>query len=103
MIKKIETPYYECHVTVDKFHKFDEYIMQLVLNNDPDWKFSNITDDIVLGPGPKMYATANFPTEIGIKQCKENLAECVLKLKHLGLQVVRYKIECVVFDERLVA
>jgi hypothetical protein len=101
----MKTPYYECHVTVKaKFAgtrgsgMVEKKTMRGIVE-DNGWSFSEITDDPVLGPGAKLYATAHFDTDIKVRKVQKETVAMVDKLKAGGMHVVRHKIECVILDE----
>jgi hypothetical protein len=88
--------YYECHITVEDGCK--DLMEKELLNTC--WKFSQITDDLILGPGNKMYATAHFSLASGIKPVRTELDTMAGILEAAGLNVVRRKIELVLYDTK---
>ena len=85
--------YYECHVTV-----VDGNVYNMTSVGSPDWKYSEISDDIVLGPGMKSYLTRHYP-EGALKTARKDLKELVSALRLVGEKVKRAKIELVLIDE----
>jgi hypothetical protein len=84
--------YYELHITVES---------NLALKSEIEntaWKFSQITDDPILGPGPKMYATIHKDA-VNIKEVRKSLDEMVEYIRLKGFNVLRKKIELVLLDE----
>lgn len=91
-----KTPYFELHITVEGTNQTD---MKTVVETS-GWAFSNITDDVELGPGPKMYATIQLPIQ-NVKLIEKALNRMVDELQLFGHNVVRKKIECVVYDKKV--
>jgi hypothetical protein len=87
--------YYECHVT---------------LLGDPEtirphverlkWKFSCIDGDPVLGEGVKCYATRQFSKRLDIEAVQTKLFRTAYDLKAARLEVIRRKVELVIYDDR---
>jgi len=104
--------YYECHITIDPTpppHRTaaqHEQVVKDLLAADK-WTFSHIHHDIVLGVGPKFYATKHFNTD----RINEDALWAILQStrakwerKFFGagplLKILRCKIELVLRDER---
>ena len=97
---RLPTPYYELHITINnngERQKLKETVER------EGWKFSNITDDIVLGEGEKLYATIHVSCDLGIKATRLILDNLTDMLIAAGFPVIRKKIECVVYDEKFAA
>lgn len=86
--------YWELHVTMECTGKERAMVDALT-----GWTYSNITDDPILGPGAKCYATRHFH----IKQPEQFVVDAVRfassVLKQAGANVLRRKVERVVYDE----
>ncbi len=87
--------YYECHVAMlGNPAEIRSHVEKL------GWKFSAIDGDPVLGGGVKCYATMLysklFNQDVIVNRTK-NLAKT---LENLGFNVLRRKVELVVFDDR---
>lgn len=87
--------YYECHVTM--------------LGNPADirpyvenikWKFSAIDGDPTLGDGIKCYATRHFNIKLDEKEVLSKLFNAADHLRLDGINVIRRKIERVIYDDR---
>lgn len=88
-------PYYECHITcVGNKKKIEAAI------NAIGWSFSAIDKDIVLGDGVKYYATRHFNSRKSEENVKAALGLCRDELVRRGVNVIRSKVELVLFDER---
>lgn len=89
--------YYECHVTMQGNKEYAENLV-----NSIGWKFSAIDGDILLGGGLKFYATRHFNARMKAEEVKEELLS-VAEFLHsplAGVEVVRRKVELVIFDDR---
>jgi len=87
--------YYEAHVTM---LGVPDDIRPLVENLR--WKFSCIDGDINLGDGVKCYATRQFKGTLTEQEVVGKLYYAVGYLEGYGLQVIRRKVEVVIFDDR---
>ncbi len=87
---------FECHLTIDVPLNQLGHLREEI-ENKIDWKFSRITDDPLLGEGMFCYATAHFTYAMQALCKTEGLSE---ELRRSGFNVVRRKIEIVMFDER---
>jgi len=87
--------YYECHITMTGNK---ENIKPLVEAHK--WKFSAIDGDPTLGDGIKCYATRHFNTRVGELSVLNRLHEVADILKNYGINVIRRKIEKVIYDDR---
>lgn len=91
------TQYYECHVTLlglpEQIRPHVEALR---------WKFSAIDGDPVLGAGIKCYATRHFHVRHGQDEVLQWLLNAAALLRGQGLEVLRRKVELVVFDDRSV-
>lgn len=87
--------YYECHITmIGK----PEFIKPLV--EKTKWKFSSIDGDPVLGDGIKCYATRLFNYKLPQDQVLDILFHTANNLKDKDCNVVRRKIELVIYDDK---
>lgn len=87
--------YYETHIT---------------MNGNPDviekrlegtgWKFSKIDGDINLGLGIKCYATKQFNVKYGFPVVLNKLNSLAYDLHKEGFDVLRQKIELVLYDNK---
>lgn len=89
--------YYECHVTIEELLQ-NKDLKQLV--ESLGWKYSVIAGDIVLGPGPKHYATKHFNKKIPQQLILDELHGTADDLIKKGFKVVRRKCELVIFDDK---
>jgi hypothetical protein len=64
------------------------------------WKFSVIDGDILLGDGAKCYATRLFNERVGQAAVTAHLLAVARKLQRGGCNVIRRKVELVLFDDR---
>lgn len=91
--------YYECHITIDTT-QLDPVSMaglQYEIENK-GWGYSNITDDLILGPGAKAYATKHLNKKIPMVGAHARTERMANHLHSLGFKVNRVKIEMVVYD-----
>lgn len=90
--------YYECHVTMvanrDMFPTIKANVDKL------SWKFSAIDGDPSLGEGVKCYATKHFRANMDPTTVLEKLNETADEITKSGVEVVRRKIELVIYDDR---
>lgn len=88
------TEYYEAHITIleDRPRKLIQDAVEQI-----KWKFSAIDGDPVLGKRVYCYATKHYPLRIGKDIAVQDL---LIAARRLGLNVVRRKIEQVIFDDR---
>jgi hypothetical protein len=91
------TTYFECHVTLQG----NPSLIRLEVEKRK-WKFSVIDGDPVLGDGIKCYATRLFNKKKGQASVQEELFWIAEELKTLGHNVLRRKIELVIYDDRSV-
>lgn len=88
--------YYECHVTM-----LGNPSGLRPLVEDLGWIFSSIVDDICLGEGIKCYATMHYSFARHSQEQVINLVDGVSdQLKQLGVNVLRKKVELVVYDSK---
>lgn len=87
--------YYESHITIvgvpDEVRSYVERL---------GWKFSAIDGDPVLGKGVKCYATRQFKGTLNPNTVLLNLTASADRIHELGFNVVRRKIELVIYDDR---
>lgn len=91
------TPYYELHVTFVSEPDGTEPPSSIPRG----WKFSRIDGDPVLGDGIKSYLTRQLAHKLGLAHAKDLLDQAADKLKVLGYQILRKKVELVVYDARV--
>lgn len=90
--------YYECHVTMmcEKIEVIEEHVSLL------GWKFSCIDGDPILGEGLKCYATKHYPAAMSATDVIRNVQSIALQLSSKGHNVIRDKVELVIYDSKLV-
>lgn len=86
--------YYECHITMED----DWFKAKMTVERYEGWKFSRIAGDPNLGDGIKCYATIHLPGTYLIDAVKARLQAMSKTLRECGCNVVREKIELVVYD-----
>lgn len=88
--------YYECHITIlgDK-----EIAMPIVMAIG--WTFSCIDGDPDLGKGVKCYATKHFNRRLSSHTVKSILVTASEYLRLFNINVIREKIELVIYDNRI--
>lgn len=87
--------YYECHITL-KSRRADKEDLEEITN----WKFSIIDGDPVLGDGVKSYLTKQYSTKLDLTEVTDFLLATSHLVQNLGFEVIREKIELVVYDDR---
>lgn len=88
--------YYECHITMEVGPKTSKYAVELM-----GWKFSQIDGDPSLGDGPREYATIHAsPNADLIHTVVPRMQKTAEFLKWLGFNVVRQKVELVMYDTK---
>lgn len=83
-------PYYELHIT----------FLGDPLPDGAGWAQSQITDDIVLGEGPKRYLTDHQRGDTDVPEMIQGMERIADDLRASGRKVLRTKIELVVYDRR---
>lgn len=87
--------YYECHITMDAdAAKIRPLVEQI------GWKFSSISGDAVFGDTVKCYATRHFHSRLKTRAVMANLDVAAEYLALSGANVLRRKIELVLFDDK---
>lgn len=89
------TQYYECHITVEGNKELAEHCIAAF-----GWKFSAIDGDPSLGDGVKCYATIHYNNRVPLVEVIDRVQSAAKKLRNDGLNVVREKVEMVVYDTR---
>lgn len=89
--------YYECHITM---RGDPEFIRPLVESSVTGWKFSAIDGDPVLGNGVLCYATSHFPVRLSQDVVVEKMNFVAHCLSQQGAEVIRQKVELVVYDTK---
>lgn len=91
--------YYEVHITLLETDKRAiENLRKEV--EEHKWKFSVIDGDPTLGDGIKCYATRHYNVRKGEDTVLNELMRFAVHLSKTGYQVIRRKIEKVIFDDR---
>ncbi len=89
---------YEVHITMD--YVPDKLSLQVFLNSY-NWSYSAIDGDPLLGPKVFCYATKHYdPAVHDVVYVLQRTEALIELLKQQGCNVVRHKIELVVFDSR---
>lgn len=93
-------PYLELHITVQPERKVDEAELRAYLPMI-GWEFSKIENDIILGPGSKLYATKhmNWRTT-SPRDAQDTVLTVIGMLEANQFKVIRGKVEVVQFDRR---
>tara|TARA_R110002094_G_scaffold152296_2_gene140183 strand:- start:458 stop:760 length:303 start_codon:yes stop_codon:yes gene_type:complete len=92
--------YYECHVTFMENFDADPDSMGPALMG---WKFSQIDGDPVLGAGVKSYFTRQFRESLQLDSVKAEVDQVAEVLIAEGYEVLRRKVELVVYDSKQVS
>lgn len=87
--------YFEAHVTM-----LGDAAVIRPLVEELKWKFSAIDGDINLGDGIKCYATRQFNLKIGEDKALNILHDTANNLTSKNINVIRRKIEIVIYDDR---
>lgn len=87
--------YYECHITLLGARQEVEPLVK-----QTGWKFSAIDGDPTLGDGVKCYATMHFNARRPEEDVLNLLHATADSLKFWGANVIRRKIERVIYDDR---
>lgn len=90
--------YYEAHITMLAERPEHDYIKNKV--EGLGWKFSKIDGDPSLGSGVKCYATKHFKSSLPKEQVLNELINTARNLNGLYADVIREKIELVIYDTR---
>lgn len=87
--------YYEAHITMIGTSVIIEPIVKSL-----GWKFSQINGDPTLGKGIKCYATKHSKASKDKKEVLIDLQTTADSLQEQGCEVIRRKIELVIYDDR---
>ncbi len=88
--------YYECHITM----LGDSVVLKALVKTHTNWKFSAIDGDPTLGAGIKCYATRHFNAKFPDETVLKFLHETADILEAAGANVIRRKVERVLYDDR---
>lgn len=90
--------YYEVHITFTASTKaFAKYLQE---RHAQSWTFSAIDADIILGEGVKFYLTKHYNKRKGELAIMKELNDVANAMSQMS-NIIRKKIELVVYDERL--
>lgn len=89
----MEAPYFEAHITIS--NELREKAEPLAF--DYGFHMSSITDDEILGPGPKAYATKSSRD---FAQLEHEMRQLIFMFKSNRIEVLRYKLESAIIDVR---
>jgi len=89
------TTYYEAHITMMGIAAYIKPAVEKLR-----WKFSVIEGDTNLGAGSKCYATKQFKASEEKEQVLQQLLDTANKLEGPFAEVLRRKIELVLYDDR---
>lgn len=87
--------YYECHITMVG----QQSVLKPMVEKQ-GWKFSAIDGDPTLGDGVKCYATRHFNEKLSPEYIVSRVCETADVLATDGAEILRRKVELVVFDDR---
>jgi len=87
--------YYECHITM----RGDKTKIEPLVKAE-HWKFSAIDGDPVLGAGVLCYATHHFKGTLDKVDVVIAMGIVADKLRDQGVEVIRQKVELVVYDTK---
>lgn len=95
-MEKETVKYYECHITFTNTTEIspDKY------RTETGWIFSKIDGDPNLGTGVKSYLTKQYSARTLYTDLLREIAKAEKILLTLGAQILRDKIEAVVYDSR---
>lgn len=85
---------FECHITC---HIKDSEKVEEESIFSKHWKFSKIDGDPLLGAKPHCYLTCH---SVGFKDIKEDMNTTAERLTSKGIEVLRKKIEEIVYDSK---
>lgn len=90
--------YFELHLTIEEPSERRQFVETTV--EALGWKFSAIDKDIILGEGVKMYATTHRNFRVYEEGAIDDLNDVAAVLATSGINVIRKKVELVVYDAR---
>jgi hypothetical protein len=90
---------YECHITMMAKDDLQTVAIENLVHAI-GWSFSKIDGDPLLGPGVKCYATTHYADIVAEEEVILRLGMTVGELTKNGCEVVRCKVEKIVFDRR---
>lgn len=88
---------YECHITIKD--NVEHSTIEKILNN-VNWKFSCIKGDPILGKQTFCYATKHYPTNKSKEEVIEKVNEASNLFEKNGLEIIRKKIELIIWDTK---
>lgn len=91
---------YECHITLEIPANLRDTFKQTLKDHFSDWHYSAIDGDQTIGAGVKVYASRHYPANKNIDNIFMDMQTVGLKLSSLGYNVIRKKIEIIVYDTK---
>lgn len=89
-----KSPNFEIHITC---HVKDAVKVENYIEHDTKWKFSVIDGDPLLGKKPHCYLTGHTIT---YPFAKDKMEDAVYNLGIRGVEIIRQKIELIVYDSK---
>lgn len=91
---------YECHITIKDYKNgiVNKLLEETI--KEWGWKFSQIEGDPVLGKGLKCYATQHFAGTRNVDEVISIMRNVAYDLELAGFDVVRQKVELIVYDTK---
>lgn len=91
--------YYELHITLTRLKDYGT-LKAFIEKMEGGWHYSCIAGDPVLGDTRFAYATTHIKGSVDLERVKDSLIRASSLLTKDGWQVVREKIELVVYDTK---